>query len=72
METPVDEVLGLVDLYRNDYRGWNVKHFHTWYTREHGGQRSYNWVKSPLQQAGGVILDDAKGRLPQEVVKAGV
>lgn len=37
---PVDEVMGLVDLYRSDYPGWNAKHFHTWYTRDHGGQRS--------------------------------
>ncbi len=47
---PVDEVLGLIDLYRNDYRGWNVKHFHSWYKRE-GGTRGYTWVKIRLQEA---------------------
>ena len=41
---PVDEVLGVVRLYGSDYAGWNVKHFHTWYEREHGGRRSYSWV----------------------------
>ena len=50
---PVDEVLRLVDRYRNQHQGWNVKHFHTWYKRD-GGQRSYTWVKNTLQ-AGGVV-----------------
>ena len=59
---PVDEVLGLVDLYRNDYRGWNVKHFHAWYAREHSGQRGYTWVKNQLQQAGVVIRCPARGK----------
>ena len=48
---PVDEVLGVVRLYGSDYVGWNVKHFHTWYEREHGGRRSYSWVKNVLQEA---------------------
>jgi hypothetical protein len=29
------------------YRGWNVKHFYSWYRRD-GGQRSYSWVKNTL------------------------
>ena len=37
---PVDEVLALVDRYRTGHRGWNVKHFYTWYRRD-GGGRSY-------------------------------
>ena len=59
---PVDEVMGLVDLYRSDYSGWNTKHFHTWYTRDHGGQRSYTWVKNQLQQAGAVVRAKARGK----------
>ena len=59
---PVDEVIGLVDLYRKDYAGWNVKHFHTWYAREHDGQRGYTWVKNQLQQAGAVIRSKARGK----------
>jgi hypothetical protein len=47
---PVDEVLALTDRYRNRHRGWNVKHFHSWYKRE-GGARSYTWVKLRLQEA---------------------
>jgi hypothetical protein len=46
---PVDEVMKLMEMYRTHYRGWNVKHFHTWYRRKEGGQRSYSWVKKELQ-----------------------
>jgi len=28
---PVDEVLALTDLYHSRHRGWNTKHFHSWY-----------------------------------------
>ncbi len=48
---PVDEVMDVVERYRDYHRGWNVKHFHSWYRRD-GGQRSYTWVKSQLQGAG--------------------
>jgi hypothetical protein len=47
---PVDEVLALSDRYRSRHRGWNVKHFHSWYKRD-GGTRSYTWVKLRLQEA---------------------
>ena len=46
LRAPVDEVMELVDLYRTDYPGWNTKHFHAWYAREHVGVRSYTWVKN--------------------------
>jgi len=49
---PVDEVMKLVSLYGTQYEGWNVKHFHSWYRREHQGGRSYTWVKNGLQAAG--------------------
>ena len=62
LRAPVDEVMELVDLYRTDYPGWNTKHFHTWYVREHGGNRSYTWVKNQLQQAGAVIRAKARGK----------
>ena len=51
---PVDEVMKLVSLYSTQYEGWNVKHFHSWYRREHQGVRSYTWVKNGLQAAGAV------------------
>jgi len=43
---PVDEVIGLVDLYR----------------REHGGERGYAWVKLRLQEAGAVARAEARGK----------
>jgi transposase len=55
---PVDEVMGVADLYKNRYRGWNVKHFYSWYRRD-GGKRSYMWVKNTLQ-ARGLVLKSAK------------
>ena len=48
---PVDEVLSLTGRYKSRYRGWNVKHFYSWYLRD-GGRRSYTWVKNTLQSAG--------------------
>ena len=51
---PVDEVMKLVALYSTQYEGWNVRHFHSWYRREHQGSRSYTWVKNGLQAAGAV------------------
>jgi transposase len=47
---PVDEVLSLQEMYRQDHSDWNAKHFHSWYKR-HGGRRSYTWVKTRLQEA---------------------
>ena len=35
---PVDEVVCTETLYRERYQGWNVKHFHSFYRREHGGE----------------------------------
>ncbi len=57
---PVDEVIGLKDLYRSKYQGWNVKHFYSRYTRK-GGQRSYTWVKNELQKASLVKKSSKRG-----------
>jgi hypothetical protein len=59
---PVDEVLGVQRLYRSGFAGWNVKHFHAWYGREHGGTRSYSWVKNVLQEGKLVVRAKARGR----------
>src|SRR4030042_924673 len=48
---PVDELMALADQYKNRHRGWNVKHFHSWYRRD-GGKRSYGWGKKTLQSGG--------------------
>ena len=51
-------------LYRERYPGWNVKHFHSFYRREHGGERSYTWVKNALQRAGLVAKAPGRGKHP--------
>lgn len=55
---PVDEVMAVTDQYKSRHRGWNVKHFHSWYRRD-GGKRSYGWVKNTLQSEG-LVLKSAK------------
>jgi transposase len=57
---PVDEVMALGERYKSSYRGWNVKHFYSWYSRE-GGVRSYTWVKNTLQRQGLVLKLKKKG-----------
>jgi transposase len=57
---PVDEVIKLTERYRRSYRGWNVKHFYSWYVRD-GGKRSYTWVKNTLQRQGAVEKLKKKG-----------
>jgi hypothetical protein len=47
--------------YSTQYEGWNVKHFHSWYRREHQGRRSYTWVKNGLQAAGAVAKAPRRG-----------
>lgn len=58
---PVDEVLKLEGLYKEAYRAWNVSHFYSRYRNEHGGQRSYTWVKNRLQDTGWVKKGKRKG-----------
>jgi hypothetical protein len=58
---PLDEVINLQDLYSTRYQGWNVRHFHAWYQREHDGRRSYSWVKSQLQSANLVRRSKTRG-----------
>ena len=56
----VDEVMAVARQYEGRYRGWNVKHFHSWYRRD-GGGRSYTWVKNTLQSRGLVSRTTKKG-----------
>ncbi len=62
---PVDEVMALTDLYSERYKGWNVRHFHRWYQREHEGTRSYSWVKNQLQSA--QLVDKGKSPGPHRI-----
>ena len=50
---PLDEIADVVNTYNTGHEGWNVKKFYAWY-RDTGGQRSYNWVRMQLQDAGAV------------------
>ena len=59
---PVDEAVRTEALYRERYDGWSVKHFYSFYRREHGGERSYTWVKNTLQRAGLVSRAPARGK----------
>lgn len=59
-KAPVDESLALCERYRSKSRGWNVKHFYSWYRRE-GGMRSYTWVKNQLQASGEVTRAPRRG-----------
>ena len=57
---PVDEVMAVAARYESRYRGWNVRHFYSWYQRD-GGQRSYSWVKNTLQSSGLVSKVSKRG-----------
>jgi hypothetical protein len=57
---PVDEVVRLVNQYRDRYTGWTVKHFYSKY-RERKEPRSYNFVRLALQQAGLVAKAKRRG-----------
>jgi hypothetical protein len=56
------EVERLLRLYRERYRGFNVRHFHQIARREHGVTVSYSFLKQALQMAGLVRKHRARGR----------
>jgi Helix-turn-helix domain len=49
---PAAEVLRMLALYRESYRGWNVRHFHEHLRRDHNFRWGYTWVKTQLHTAG--------------------
>jgi transposase len=59
---PVAAVEQLVRLYRERYRGFNVRHFHQLARRAHGLTLSYSFVKQALQMAGLVKKRRPRGR----------
>ena len=59
---PAGEVERVLRLYRERYRGFNVRHFHQIAQREHAVRLSYSWVKDALQLAGLVPKRRARGR----------
>ena len=50
----------MLGLYRDSYRGWNVKHFHEHLVRDHNFCWGYTWVKTQLHAAG--LVERAKRR----------
>jgi transposase len=61
-KAPAPEVTRVLHLYRERYRGWNVRHFHRFAQREHGITLSYSFVRLALQEAGLVRKGRARGR----------
>lgn len=59
---PAGEVERVLRLYRDQYRGFNVRHFHDIVRRDHGLTQSYSFVKQALQTAGVVPKRRARGR----------
>jgi transposase len=57
---PVDEVAWMLDQYRSQYLGWNVKHFHEQLVKRHGFSWGYTWTKTQLHTAG--LVERAKRR----------
>jgi len=57
---PVAEVEHILRLYREQYLGFNVRHFHELAVAQHQVTLSYSFVKTALQQAG--LVAKAKGR----------
>jgi transposase len=60
--TPRTEVEEILQLYRDRYAGFNVRHFVEVAQREHGLRRSYTLVKQLLQGAGLVRKRRPRGR----------
>jgi len=56
------EVARLLQLYRERYAGFNVRHFHEVARREHGVRVSYSFLKDALQTAGLVTRRRPRGR----------
>ena len=50
----------MLELYREVYRGWNVKHFHEHGVRDHKFAWGYTWTKTQLHTAG--LVERAKRR----------
>ena len=61
-KAPIDQVQRTLRLYRERYRGWNVRHFYRFARRDHAVRLSYSFVKLALQEAGLVRKGRARGR----------
>jgi len=59
---PVAELEKVLELYREQYSDFNVRHFHEKLQEEHGVHYSYAWVKKALQTAGLVAKRRSRGK----------
>jgi transposase len=59
---PVERVQEVLRLYREEYKGFNVSHFHDKLVEDHGISLSYEWVKKALQTAGLVSRGRKRGQ----------
>jgi transposase len=59
---PLAEVQRVLQLYRERYQGFNVRHFSEFVRREHGVTLSYTFIKQALQGAGLVAKRRPRGR----------
>jgi len=57
---PMEVVEQVLQLYREEYQGYNVRHFHEELQEEHDIEVSYTWTKLLLQEAG--LVKKAKKR----------
>ena len=58
---PLKTAEGVLQLYREKYFDFNVRHFHEKLSEEHGVRLSYTWVKAALQGAGLVKKQRRRG-----------
>jgi transposase len=58
---PVKKLERVLELYREKYSDFNVRHFHEKLQEEHGIQYSYSWVKKALQTSGLVATRRQRG-----------
>ena len=58
---PQDAREEMLALYREDYRDWNVKHFHERLRRDYGFRWGYTWTKTQLHTAGLVVRATRRG-----------
>lgn len=57
---PAEAIEEMLELYRNRYLGWNVKHFHEHLLRDHHFSWGYTFIKTQLHAAG--LVSRAKRR----------
>lgn len=59
---PLRELEIILGLYRDQYMGFNVTHFHEKLNEHHGIRRGYTFIKNVLQRAGFVEKSQARGK----------